>query len=85
MNIIEHTLLYLRESLANYTENEFGKEIYDKIETENYHDEAAFIKDLNDKEMAYLESVLQREIDYAKSAQDTVRLRQLHEVSELIL
>lgn len=85
MNIIEHTLLYLRESLANYTENEFGKEIYDKIDTENYHDEAAFIKDLNDKEIAYLDSVLKSEIDYAKSAQDTIRLKQLIEVYEIIL
>src|SRR5690625_3057240 len=84
VNDIDHTLLYLRESLANYTENKMGQQLYEKVEAKHYANEAAFVKDLNDKEMAYLDSILKREIDYAKNAQDNTRLSQLNEVHELI-
>ncbi|MUK88836.1 sporulation protein [Ornithinibacillus sp. L9] len=81
---MDNTLLYLRESLANYIENDLCKEIYRKIESNHYESEEEFIEDLDDKEMAYLDSLLERELNYAKNVGDDTRIDQLTEVFELL-
>jgi len=81
---IKHTLLYLRESLANYTKDELGLAIYQKIETQNYKTEEEFVQNLDAKEVDYLDSLLKEEINYANSAKDTIRTHQLNEIYELL-
>ncbi|WP_047979863.1 hypothetical protein [Ornithinibacillus contaminans] len=81
---MDKTLLYLRESLSNYAENELNQSIYHKLMKNRYDSEVAFVEDLNDKEMQYLEKILQREINYAENVQDDLRTEQLREVYEQI-
>ncbi|GIO25605.1 sigma-G-dependent sporulation-specific SASP protein [Ornithinibacillus bavariensis] len=84
MSIIDHTLMYLRESLSNYENNELSQSIYNKLVHNSYSSEADFVEDLNDKEMQYLNHILEREIHYAENVQDDLRIQQLREVYELI-
>ncbi|WP_010093853.1 hypothetical protein [Ornithinibacillus scapharcae] len=81
---MDNTLQYLRESLSNYDEDALSLSIYDKLQHNTYENEEDFIKDLNDKELQYLEQILEREIDYAENVQDDLRVGQLREVYELI-
>ena len=41
MNLIEHSLKYLRESLSNYLDDQSSKGIYMKLGSQNYSDEKA--------------------------------------------
>ncbi|MFD2042879.1 sporulation protein [Ornithinibacillus salinisoli] len=81
---MDDTLLYLRESLANYIENDLCKQIFQKIEQNNYESEEQFAEDLDDKEMSYLDSIVERELNYAKNVGDDTRVDQLTEVYELL-
>jgi Minor curli fiber component A len=76
--------MYLRESLSNYENSELSQSVYNKLENHSYPSEEDFIKDLNDKELQYLNNILEREIHYAENVQDELRVQQLREVYELI-
>nr|WP_090866436.1 sporulation protein [Oceanobacillus limi] len=81
---MDQTLLYLRESLANYSENDLCKGIYEKLEANQYESEEEFVQNLSDKEMAYLDSLVERELNYAKNVGDETRVDELTEVYELL-
>jgi len=79
------TLLYLKESIANYAdENKLGQRIYNKLKEKAYHNEEEFLENLSEKEMDYLDDVLRMEMRYARSAQDSIREKQLNEIYQLI-
>lgn len=42
------------------------------------------MEDLDEEESAYLNSLLEQEINYAENAQDDVRVRELNEIYELL-
>ncbi|HEY4600019.1 MAG TPA: sporulation protein [Cerasibacillus sp.] len=85
MSTIEQTLLYLRESLANYVnDNKVSKKIYLKLRRGNYKDERDFVEDLTEREVSYLNKLLAQEMHYAKNNDDQVRLSQLNEIYELL-
>lgn len=46
--------------------------------------EGNFVKDLNDDEMSYLNTILEKEIKYAQNEQDQQRASELNEVYELL-
>ncbi|WP_156288736.1 sporulation protein [Oceanobacillus salinisoli] len=81
---MDNTLKYLRESLANYSENEVCQHILKKIEQSHYENEEEFVEDLDEEEMAYLDNVLENELNYAKNVQSDERVQQLTEVFELL-
>ena len=80
---IDHTLSYLRESLANYIEDDRCKRIYNKLE--NYDSEGKFVLDLDEREIRYLNSLLKKELEYAKQVQNDERVKELNEVFELLI
>jgi len=80
---IDKTLLYLREALANY-DDDMCREIYQKLKTTDYKSCQAFVKDLNDRQMAYLDNILAEEMAYAEHAADNKRTSQLRNVYELL-
>lgn len=82
--MIGKALLYLYETLANYVDSDLGREIYQKLKTKNYTNEEAFVNDLDDREMIYLDRILEKEIDYTTKANDTVRTTQLKAIYELL-
>ncbi|MFC4559069.1 sporulation protein [Virgibacillus kekensis] len=82
---IDNTLNYLRESLANYSDQEMCNQIVRKIEMGKYTDENQFAKDLSEEEIAYLNSILENELDYARNAADDVRVKELTEMYEQLL
>ncbi|WP_439649406.1 sigma-G-dependent sporulation-specific acid-soluble spore protein CsgA [Lentibacillus daqui] len=84
MKPIDHTLDYLRESLANYAEDDMGRQIIKKLESRHFSGEGAFVKALTDDEMVYLDRILDREIHYAKNVQNDIRVKELNEVHELL-
>ncbi|MFD2630196.1 sporulation protein [Oceanobacillus kapialis] len=81
---MDHTLDYLRESLANYQESEMCQHIINKLESKSYTGEGEFVKDLEAEEMTYLHDVLENELDYAKNVQYDQRVKELTEVIELL-
>lgn len=82
---MDQTLGYLREVMANYTEqSSLSKRIYKKIEDNLNSSEGAFVRLLNEEEMNYLNEILPHEINYARDEQDEKRARQLNEVYELL-
>ncbi len=84
MSTIDRTLQYLRESLSNYDDDKLSMSIYKKLKNKTYQNEREFVEDLDDKEMQYLNQILEREINYAENVQDDTRVQQLREVYELI-
>lgn len=79
------TLLYLKESIANYAEeNKIGQHLYNKLKKKAYQDELAFVDDLSEREVVYLNAVLKREMNYARAAQDEIREKQLNEIYQLL-
>ncbi|WP_439144721.1 sporulation protein [Virgibacillus salinus] len=84
MRIIDNTLNYLRESLANYSGNDMCQKIDKKLETEVYKNEVEFVRDLDEEEMAYLDSVLKNELAYARNVENDIRVKELTEVYELL-
>ncbi|SDQ83731.1 hypothetical protein SAMN05216231_2724 [Virgibacillus salinus] len=75
---------YLRESLANYSGNDMCQKIDKKLETEVYKNEVEFVRDLDEEEMAYLDSVLKNELAYARNVENDIRVKELTEVYELL-
>lgn len=85
MIAIEQALLYLRESLANYVnDNKVSKKIYLKLRRGNYKNEQDFVEELTEREVFYLNKLLAQEMHYAKNNDDQVRLSQLNEIYELL-
>ncbi|MFD2761656.1 sporulation protein [Lentibacillus juripiscarius] len=80
--IIDNTLHYLRESLANTSEQDMTKQLIEKLQTTEFSDEEEFVKSLDEEEIAYLDSVVEKELNYARNANDEVRAGQLLEVYE---
>lgn len=79
------TLGYLRETLSNYTEDHSeGRDLYKKLMEGNYKTEGAFVRDLNQKEINFLNHMLPKEITYAKEERDEKRAFELNEVYELL-
>jgi Minor curli fiber component A len=82
---LDNTLGYLRETLSNYTDDHtIGRHIYRKLTEGNYASEGSFVRDLNQKEIAFLNQMLPKEITYAKEEQDEKRAHELNEVFELL-
>lgn len=85
MNTVEHSLMYLRESLSNYVEeNVLCQQIYTKLETKKYDNEADFVEELEEEEIVYLDDLLAKEINYAQSVQDDIRVKELNDIYELL-
>lgn len=79
---IDHTLGYLRETMSNYDDEEFGRQIYKKLVSQHYKNEKEFVEKLGEEETDYLNSILKEELKYARQAQDEKRLKELNEVYE---
>lgn len=60
------------------------EQIVRKIESNKYENEEMFARDLSEEEMAYLNDILENELNYARNARDDVRTRELTEVFELL-
>lgn len=60
------------------------KQIAEKLAKNHYQNEEEFVKDLDQEEIAYLDSVVEKELNYARNAEDDVRAQQLLEVYELL-
>lgn len=75
------TLAYLRETLSNYiNEHEISQRIYEKINKVSFNDEDAFVDDLSEDEMRYLNDILPDELSYAKEEQDEKRYNELNNI-----
>jgi hypothetical protein len=82
---LDRTLGYLRETLSNYTEQySLGQSLYEKVSQLKYTSEGAFVKDLSEEEIDFLNKILPDEIQYAKDEQDEKRAHELNEVYELL-
>jgi hypothetical protein len=83
---VEKTLAYLREILSNYTEyhEQTPRIIYHKLIKNAYKNEEEFVRDLSQKEIAFLDRILPNEIRYAMDEKDFERVYQLNEVYELL-
>lgn len=85
MTTLDKTLGYLRETLSNYIDDHSeGRHIYHKLLEGHYASEGSFVRDLNQKEIAFLNKMLPKEINYAKEEQDEKRAHELNEVFELL-
>ncbi|WP_425339510.1 sporulation protein [Lentibacillus salicampi] len=84
MRIIDNTLDYLLESLVNHRENDRAKQMIGKIKHNDFKSEEEFVRNLDEEEMAYLDAVVEKELNYARNAEDDVRAKQLKEVYELL-
>ncbi|WP_420490580.1 sigma-G-dependent sporulation-specific acid-soluble spore protein CsgA [Neobacillus niacini] len=82
---VDKTLGYLREILSNYSDghNE-GKQVYRKLSEGKFNTEGDFVRQLNQKEINFLNEILPNEINYAKEEQDEKRAHELNEVFELL-
>lgn len=77
--------MYLRESLSNYIEdNGICEVICLKLERKDYENQTEFIDELDEEEVDYLNVVLEKEINYAESAEDEVRVNKLNEIYQLL-
>ncbi|NRD80360.1 sporulation protein [Bacillus sp. BRMEA1] len=83
---MDKTLGYLRETLSNYTDehHSIAKQLYHKLTGGHYKTEEAFVRQLSQKEIGFLNQILQNEIQYAKQEQDEKRAYELNEVYELL-
>jgi hypothetical protein len=84
---MDKSLGYLRESLSNWSEkNEIALELFKRIDAKQYKDEEEFVRELDEKEVIYLNEVLlPRELEYAKNEQDHLRYNQLNDVFEQLI
>lgn len=55
-----------------------------RIESDQYASEEQFVRSLSEEEMAYLNDVLETELNYAKNVDNDVRVKELNEVYELL-
>lgn len=82
---MDKTLGYLKEILSNYTDNHTeGKQLFQKLSEGEYRSEGAFVRDLDAKEIDFLNKILPDEIRHAQQEQDEKRAYQLNEVYELL-
>ncbi|CAH2714222.1 Sigma-G-dependent sporulation-specific SASP protein [Neobacillus rhizosphaerae] len=82
---MDKTLGYLREILSNYTdEHSDGRRLFYKLSDGHYTSEGSFVRDLNQREIHFLNKILPNEIRYAKEEQDEKRAYELNEVYELL-
>lgn len=82
---MDKTLGYLIESISNYgDENKISRAILTKMINNQYTSEEAFVRDLDDEEIEFLNKVLPDEINYAMDERDFKRVHQLNEVYELL-
>lgn len=85
MSLVDHSLMYLRESLSNYVEeDDLCQQIWSKLEDEDYEAESDFVEKLEEEEIVYLDTLLAKEINYAKNVQDEKRVKELNDVYELL-
>jgi hypothetical protein len=82
--IMDTTLGYLRESLSNHLNRGIGQQIYKKLEQQHFNGEGDFVRHLDEEEISFLNTVLQKEIRYAREEQDEKRAKELNEVYELL-
>ncbi|PLR98763.1 sigma-G-dependent sporulation-specific acid-soluble spore protein CsgA [Bacillus sp. T33-2] len=83
---MDQTLGYLREILANYTEEyPVSKHLYDRIDRQAFSSEGEFVRTLSYEESRFLNHILQEEIRYSNEERDEIRARQLNEVYELLI
>lgn len=80
-------LAYLREALANYADRHhtIAVHLYKKLMSKSYKDEEQFVRDLSQKEAAFLDRMLRQEMKYAKEEQDAVRVYHLNEIYEQLI
>jgi hypothetical protein len=84
-DIMDKTLGYFRETLSNYTDDHSeGRNIYRKLAEGHFTSEGSFVRNLNQKEIDFLNKMLPKEINYAKEEQDEKRAHELNEVFELL-
>lgn len=82
---MDKTLGYLIESISNYgDENKTSRAILTKMMNNQYVSEEAFVRDLDEEEIEFLNKVLPDEINYAMDEKDFTRVNQLNEVYELL-
>jgi FMN-dependent NADH-azoreductase len=81
---LDTTLAYLRESLSNHVNRSTGQRIYKKLQN-HYQNEEEFVRDLDEEEISFLNSILKDEISYAQNEKDEKRVHQLNEVYELLI
>jgi len=82
---VDKTLGYLIESISNYgNENKTSRAILTKMINNQYASEEAFVRDLDEEEIEFLNKVLPEEINYAMDEKDFTRVHQLNEVYELL-
>ncbi|WP_010284090.1 sigma-G-dependent sporulation-specific acid-soluble spore protein CsgA [Bacillus timonensis] len=82
---MDKTLGYLIESISNYgDENKISRAILTKMINNQYISEEAFVRDLDEEEIEFLNKVLPDEINYAMDEKDFKRVNQLNEVYELL-
>ncbi|MEH7385514.1 sigma-G-dependent sporulation-specific acid-soluble spore protein CsgA [Bacillus sp. JJ1521] len=82
---MDKTLGYLIESISNYgDENKISRAILTKMIDNQYTSEGAFVQDLDEEEIEFLNKVLPDEINYAMDERDFKRVQQLNEVYELL-
>lgn len=83
--LMDQTLGYLKEIISNYTDDHTeGKHIYKKLTKGDFTSEGSFVRNLNQKEINFLNNILPEEINYAKAEKDEKRAYQLNEVYELL-
>ncbi|HIS28018.1 MAG TPA: sporulation protein [Candidatus Avamphibacillus intestinigallinarum] len=80
--IILNSLQYMKESLDAYIENPVCQSIYAKLEKATYQREEEFIEHLDAHEVSYLDSLLHKEMQYARSTNDAVKLSALTNLYE---
>ncbi|WP_440706330.1 sigma-G-dependent sporulation-specific acid-soluble spore protein CsgA [Heyndrickxia oleronia] len=81
---MDTTLAYLRKSLSNHVNRSTGQRIYKKLQN-HYQNEEEFVRDLDEEEISFLNSILKDEISYAQNEKDEKRVHQLNEVYELLI
>ncbi|WP_342541282.1 sporulation protein [Heyndrickxia sp. FSL K6-6286] len=81
---MDTTLAYLRESLSNHVNRSTGQRIYKKLQN-HYKNEEEFVRELDEEEISFLNSILKDEISYAQNEKDEKRVHQLNEVYELLI
>ncbi|WP_412674704.1 sigma-G-dependent sporulation-specific acid-soluble spore protein CsgA [Anoxybacillus ayderensis] len=87
MGRLNQTLAYLREALANYADRHhtIAVHLYKKLMSKSYKNEEQFVRDLSQKEAAFLDRMLRQEMKYAKEEQDAVRVYHLNEIYEQLI
>lgn len=68
--------------MDSYIENPICQEIFAKLDNQGNTDGREFVDQLDAQEISYLNSLLQREMQYAQSATDDTRLEHLNKVYE---